>query len=533
MSSMPCIRIFALNAALALVFDFLLQMTVFLACLSLDAKRQREARYDILVCLKSKKSGVNEELDENQSMLYNFFNNIYAPWLMKDIVRYVVLVIFSLFFCIAMIVVKNVDVGLDQELSMPEDSYVNRYFLDQKSELRVGPPMFFVVKNSIDLSKMDNRKLFADYSDSSLVSLVNAKSLQNHSYIATGPNSWVDGYDTWMSNENCFQVYKSNMSFCASTVKNRTELCYRNEELFDNTYHLAIKIMKPEYYYAYFNDFLNDVPYEDCPYGGRAQYRDAVRVIENEKTNQTSIEASYFMAYHSVLQSSKDFVNALEDARLTSKYVQDTINKKKEPSESEVEVFAYSIFYVFYDQFLTMWKDAILSLTLSLGAIMLVTFVMLGFDLRNALIAMFTLVSILFNILSVMYWWDISLNAVSLVNLVMSIGISVEFCSHILHHYCTNSRSSSKLRAQNALAKMGSSVFSGIALTKFVGIVVLANSKSQIFQIFYFRMYLTIVLVGSTHGLILLPVLLSLFGGKAKLQTTQPLAHRPISPESN
>lgn len=85
MSSMPCIRIFALNAALALVFDFLLQMTVFLAFLSLDFKRQKEARYDILVCIKSKKSNANENLSDNHSLLYNFFNNIYAPFLMKGI----------------------------------------------------------------------------------------------------------------------------------------------------------------------------------------------------------------------------------------------------------------------------------------------------------------------------------------------------------------------------------------------------------------------------------------------------------------
>ena len=49
-------------------------------------------------------------------------------------------------------------------------------------------------------------------------------------------------------------------------------------------------------------------------------------------------------------------------------------------------------------------------------------------------------------------------------------------------------------------------------LQSIVGISVLAFAHSQLFQVFYFRMYFSILLLGLTHGLIFLPVLLSYIG---------------------
>lgn len=78
-----------------------------------------------------------------------------------------------------------------------------------------------------------------------------------------------------------------------------------------------------------------------------------------------------------------------------------------------------SVFYVFYEQYLTIIDDTIFNLSVSLGAIFLVTLVLLGCELWSAVIMCVTIAMILVNMFGVMWLWGISLNAVSLVNLVM------------------------------------------------------------------------------------------------------------------
>jgi Niemann-Pick C1 protein len=93
--------------------------------------------------------------------------------------------------------------------------------------------------------------------------------------------------------------------------------------------------------------------------------------------------------------------------------------------------------------------------------------------------------------------WHISLNAISLVNLSIAIGIGVEFCTHIarafmgagagggagLPHSHPAGRKERDDRAYAALIDVGSSVFSGITLTKLIGISVLALTRSKLLEV--------------------------------------------------
>ena len=82
-------------------------------------------------------------------------------------------------------------------------------------------------------------------------------------------------------------------------------------------------------------------------------------------------------------------------------------------------MMCFSVFYVFYEQYLTVVEQSFSNIGLSMLAIFVMTFVLLGFDLWTAVIVIIVIAFILASMLGFMYLWDITLNAISLVNLVM------------------------------------------------------------------------------------------------------------------
>ncbi|KAL6995971.1 hypothetical protein U1Q18_006109 [Sarracenia purpurea var. burkii] len=176
----------------------------------------------------------------------------------------------------------------------------------------------------------------------------------------------------------------------------------------------------------------------------------------------------------------------------------------------KIEIFPYSVFYIFFEQYLGIWKTAVINLAIAIGAVFGVCLI-ITWSLWSSAIIFLVLAMIIVDMMGVMAMMNIQLNALSVVNLVMSVGIAVEFCVHITHAFSVSSGDRNH-RTKEALGTMGASVFSGITLTKLVGVIVLCFSRTEVFVVYYFQMYLALVLLGFLHGLVFLPVLLSVIG---------------------
>lgn len=71
---------------------------------------------------------MNKHEIKKQSFVNLMFQKFYIPALMNKFVRPLVVLLFTLWFCTSIIVIPKIDVGLDVELTMPDDSYVLKYF---------------------------------------------------------------------------------------------------------------------------------------------------------------------------------------------------------------------------------------------------------------------------------------------------------------------------------------------------------------------------------------------------------------------
>ncbi|XP_056427204.1 NPC1-like intracellular cholesterol transporter 1 isoform X2 [Hyla sarda] len=503
LTQMPAVRTFALNAALSILFDFLLQISMFVALVSLDAKRQENNRFDFCCCVKSK---AEKPKKKSKGLLVSFMKKVYCPILLNPFSRVLVMVVFIFLFCCGIYFMMYSQVGLNQELSVPLDSHMIKYFRDLNEYFEVGVPTYFVTKSGYNFTSLDGINGICSSAgcdgNSMTQKIQYATDYPERSYLAVPASSWVDDFLDWLNpSSDCCRLLLFNDTFCPST-SSASSGCLRK------CMKSTSGALRPtvQEFNRYLPDFLGDYPNLKCPKGGLGAYDNAVKF-----NDAGEIIATRFMAYHTPLKNSQEYTGALKYARELAADITKTL-RNVPGTDPNFEVFPYTITYVFYEQYLTIVQEGLFTLAICLLPTFAVCCILLGMDLRSGLLNLLTIVMIIIDTVGVMSLWGIDYNAISLINLVTAIGISVEFVSHLTRSFAMSGKLTKVARARDATIYMGSAVFAGVAMTNLPGIIVLAFAKAQLIQIFFFRLNLTITLLGMLHGLVFLPVALSYFG---------------------
>ncbi|KAL7116492.1 hypothetical protein ACP275_03G008100 [Erythranthe tilingii] len=528
---MPACRVFSMFAALAVLLDFLLQVTAFVALIVFDFLRAEGNRVDCFPCVKVSGSNGDSEQGSHQQkpgLLARYMKEIHAPILNIWGVKLLVICAFGAFTLASIALCSRIEPGLEQQIVLPRDSYLQGYFNNISEYLKIGPPLYFVVQNYnfssesrqtnqlCSISRCDSNSLLNEIARASLV--------PESSYIAKPAASWLDDFLVWLSPEafGCCRKF-ANGGYCPpddqppccsstggscglSSVCQDCTTCFRHSDLQNDRPSTSQFKEKLPW-------FLSALPSADCAKAGNGTYTGNVELKGFE---DGIIHASAFRTYHTPLNKQADYVNSMRAAREFSSRMSESL---------QIEIFPYAVYYTFFEQYLNIWKTAMINLAIAIGAVFVVCLVITCSFWTSAIILL-VLTMIVVDLLGIMALLNIQLNALSVVNLVMSVGIAVEFCVHITHAFLVTSGDRNQ-RMKEALTTMGASVFSGITLTKLVGVLVLCFSRTEVFVVYYFKMYLALVLLGFLHGLVFLPVLLSMFGPPSRCVLIEKQEDRP------
>ena len=145
------------------------------------------------------------------------------------------------------------------------------------------------------------------------------------------------------------------------------------------------------------------------------------------------------------------------------------------------EIYSYSQEMLNYEQYVVFVKETMLSVGLSITAVFFVVLLITG-SLSVTCLVLLAVVLVDFFLLALIYYWDLTMNNIVVVNLVIGLGLSVDYSAHIAHTYLhveapkdLTTREKRKYKARVAISSMGSSVAHG-GISTFLAIILLAGS---------------------------------------------------------
>ncbi|KAF4036864.1 Patched family [Phytophthora infestans] len=569
-SAMPAAQWLAGSLVLGLAASFALQMTLFLAIVVLDKRRELSGTYDVICCKRASfprrprlSEAENTTATENSSFPgstcsmpdLNLMNRCvfgYVNVLLKKTSKVLVLLVFGASSLVAIVAIETMDRGLSIASFIPTDSYLHSYYraVDENDLSRKEFFVYFVVEagngdsfndlanDAAAQSKFCSSKEICD--DLSIPNILSALAAFGDSKVTYFKDdvvvgSWLDDFWGFVNPDSeCCRVDSKN-AYAYSPLRpqeSSAENIWERASAAPSCLSEASDVLSVprESFISLFSMFLTAAPGPLCTYAAGTRYHGQLS-IDNRPLPVISSSATVTMngtgygrdvtafAYKvlsttmgssTISGSQEGAVTAYSQAQYIAKWISD---------ETGVEVWVYSLEYVYLDQFHSIRRSAYVVVGLGLAVVLVLQILALGsygYGIAVTFIAALTVVQVA----GLMMPMGVPLNSLSVVSLSIAVTFSVGFSSHFARLFAkartitdeSGCAPTGDACVKKVLTKLLASWTLGVALSKFVAIAALALVATPVFEPAgncFFRTLMAAAVCSWLNGAVLLPVGLS------------------------
>ena len=485
-SALPALASFCAYAAISIFFLWFFSSTFFTATLVLDERRQRDNRRECLCCVKRSRE-IEEDQAYKEGFLSKYFRSYHAPTILSKPGKAAVLLAFSGLLAFGVFGAMNLSVEDSERNFVPPDSYLNDY-LDAADEYfpDQGVGLYITFEQSAEI-----------YSDRQALSELESRLTG----LSTAP--------PYISEPVSEEAYRNVMSGFAEYLAESGTGAIGGAPLGDDNWPTTEA------------DFVSTLALYASITGPGAEYaQDVAFSLYGSQLEAFRVKLEYVKLVKADNGEVIDDADKLIDAMDSTRAMVDSWDDLP-------PAFPYSDKFLTIEGFKIIRRELFQNVGLALAAVGIIVFFTVASPATALLITMNVAFCIV-EILGFMYAAGIVIDSVSVINIVLAVGLSVDYSAHIGHCFMTKGGSDNDERVTESLADIGASVLSG-AMSTFLAVAVLLFSSSYVFETLSKQFALTVVL-GISHGLLLLPVLLSLLGPKPfssaeALDTTKKTAH--------
>ena len=375
-----------------------------------------------------------------------FFRNTVANALNQNWIKAFVIFCFLIYLGIGIYGCTKVKEGLDRKKLSRDDSYSIKYFDYEDRFFREYPYRVQVVINKT-LNYADPKV------QTQIESLLSKYESSNYIANSTLTESWLRSYLNFLNQ--------------------------KDSAIFTQTLNLTDE---KDFYLGFREIFLN------FPMTGAFRHD----VNFNEDGSEVT-SCRFIIQTHRILDANEEKEMLIELRNIT-----DDLN---------MNVTIFHQLFIFFDQFILVRQISLQTISIAAAVMMFISLLFIP-SASCAIWVAFSIVSIEIGVIGYMTHWGVNLDSISMINLIMCIGFSVDFSAHISYAYISCEEPNAAARVRSALYSLGLPIFQG-SISTILGIVALAFAPSYIFLTFFKTVFL-VMLFGALHGILLLPVLLSI-----------------------